>query len=68
MNVAVDLYLGILLLFTNLALILSSIFVRLRGAEGEQPREPPVAKPAQESNPGDQGAGREWLPVEEAKE
>ncbi|KQK85527.1 matrix-remodeling-associated protein 7 [Amazona aestiva] len=65
MDMALDLYLAIPLLFTILALVLASIFVRLWGAEGERPREPPVAKPAWESSPGDQETGREWLPVEE---
>ncbi|XP_057259577.1 coiled-coil domain-containing protein 96-like, partial [Pezoporus wallicus] len=71
-DVAVDLYLAILLLFTVLALILASVFMRLRGAEGERPRELAAAEAARESGPGDQaaaGAGpeasREWHPVEE---
>ncbi|XP_061233253.1 matrix-remodeling-associated protein 7 [Neopsephotus bourkii] len=72
MDVAVDLYLAVPLLFTVLALVLASVFVRLRGAEGERPREPPAAEPARESGPGEQAAagagpeaGRERLPVEE---
>ncbi|KAM9515673.1 matrix-remodeling-associated protein 7 isoform 3-T3 [Guaruba guarouba] len=68
MDVAVDLYLAVPLLFTVLALVLASVFVRLRGAEAERPQEPPAAEPARESGPGDQAAaeaGRERLPVEE---
>ncbi|XP_062485147.1 uncharacterized protein LOC134168986 [Pezoporus occidentalis] len=71
-DVAVDLYLPVRLLFTVLALTLASIFVRLRGAEGERPREPAAAEAARESGPGEQaaaGAGPEAargrLPVEE---
>ncbi|XP_057266864.1 uncharacterized protein LOC130599993, partial [Pezoporus wallicus] len=59
---AVDLYLAVRVLFTGLALTLLSIFVRLRGAEGERPREPAEAEAARESGPGDQaeaGAGPE---------
>ncbi|KQK78503.1 matrix-remodeling-associated protein 7 [Amazona aestiva] len=67
MDVAVDMYLAILLFFTVLALILASVFMRLWGAEGERPREPPVAKPARESGPRDQEAGMERLPVEEVR-
>ncbi|XP_065531788.1 cytochrome c1-like [Lathamus discolor] len=72
MDVAVDLYLGVPLLFTVLALVLISVFVRLRGAEGEQSREPAAAEAALESSPRDQAvmgagleAGRVQLPVEE---
>ncbi|KAM4673489.1 matrix-remodeling-associated protein 7 [Amazona ochrocephala] len=72
MDVAVDLYLAVPLLFTVLALVLASVFVRLRGADGERPQEPPAAEPARESGPGDQAAagagpeaGKERLPVEE---
>ncbi|XP_065550204.1 matrix-remodeling-associated protein 7 isoform X2 [Lathamus discolor] len=72
MDVAVDLYLAVPLLFTVLALVLASVFVRLRGAEGERPREPAAAEAARESGPGEQAAagagpeaGRERLPVEE---
>ncbi|XP_061199937.1 LOW QUALITY PROTEIN: uncharacterized protein LOC133207226 [Neopsephotus bourkii] len=72
MDVAVDLYLAIPLLFTILALILASVFVKLQGAEGQRPQEPTLAKAARESVPRDQmaagvglEAGREWLPVEE---
>ncbi|XP_061210620.1 uncharacterized protein LOC133212838 [Neopsephotus bourkii] len=71
-NVAVDLYLSVLLLLTVLSLILASVFVRLRGADGERPREPAAAKVAWESGPEHQvllgvgpKAGREWLLVEE---
>ncbi|KAM9510340.1 uncharacterized protein ACIB01_019829 [Guaruba guarouba] len=65
MDVAVDLYLAVPLLFTVLALVLASVFVRMQGAEGEQPQELPAAEPARESGPRDQEAGREQLPVEE---
>ncbi|XP_061199038.1 uncharacterized protein LOC133206787 [Neopsephotus bourkii] len=57
-DVAVDWYLAILLLFTILALVLTSVFVRLRGAEGERPWEPAVAEAAWESGPRDQAAAR----------
>ncbi|XP_065519908.1 uncharacterized protein LOC136005945 [Lathamus discolor] len=74
MDVAVDLYLAVPLLFTVLALVLASIFVRLRRAEGRWPREPAVAEVAWESGPGDQAAagvgpeaGRERLLVEEVE-
>ncbi|XP_065522383.1 uncharacterized protein LOC136007875 [Lathamus discolor] len=56
MDVAVDLYPVVPLLFTALALVLASVFVRLRGAEGERPREPAAAEAARESGPGDQAA------------
>ncbi|XP_065525370.1 skin secretory protein xP2-like [Lathamus discolor] len=62
MDVAVALYRAVPLLFTVLALVVASVFVRLRGAEGERPREPPADKAARESGPGDQeaaGAGPE---------
>ncbi|XP_062480519.1 LOW QUALITY PROTEIN: uncharacterized protein LOC134166665 [Pezoporus occidentalis] len=71
MDVAVDLYLAVPLLFTILALILASIFVKLWGAEGELPQEP-SGQSTQKSGPGDQAAAREGmearrerLPVEE---
>ncbi|KQK81739.1 hypothetical protein AAES_109733 [Amazona aestiva] len=67
MDMVMDLHLAVRLLFTVLALILASVFVKLWRDEGEQPREPPVAKPARESGPGDQEAGREWLLVEEVR-
>ncbi|XP_065525224.1 matrix-remodeling-associated protein 7-like [Lathamus discolor] len=56
MDVAVDLYPAVPLLFTALALVLASVLVRLRGAEGERPREPAAAEAARESGPGDQAA------------
>ncbi|XP_065545476.1 uncharacterized protein LOC136019310 [Lathamus discolor] len=62
MDVAVNLYPAVPLLFTALALVLASVFVRLRGAEGERPWEPAAAEVARESGPGDQvasGAGPE---------
>ncbi|XP_065523084.1 uncharacterized protein LOC136007984 [Lathamus discolor] len=62
MDVAVDLYLAVLLLFTVLAFVLASISRRLWGAEGEWPQEPAAAEVAQKSSPGDQeaaGAGPE---------
>ncbi|XP_061209455.1 uncharacterized protein LOC133212272 [Neopsephotus bourkii] len=72
MDVAVDLYLAVPLLFTVLALILTSIFMRLRGPKGEQPWEVAAAKGARESGSSDHvaagagpEAGRVWLPVEE---
>ncbi|XP_033923415.1 matrix-remodeling-associated protein 7 isoform X2 [Melopsittacus undulatus] len=70
MDVALDLYVAVPLLFTVLALVLASVFVRLRGTDGERPREPPAAEPARESGPEDQAAagpeaGKERLPVEE---
>ncbi|XP_065516547.1 heterogeneous nuclear ribonucleoprotein U-like protein 2, partial [Lathamus discolor] len=72
MDVAMDLYVAVPLLFTILALVLASVFVRLRGAKEEWPREPALAEVARESGPRDQvaaGAGpearRERLPVEE---
>ncbi|KAM6376911.1 matrix-remodeling-associated protein 7 isoform 2-T2 [Pluvialis apricaria] len=59
MDVAVDLYLAVPLLFTVLALVLASVFVRLRGGEGERaaerPREPAAAEPAREGGPGPGG-------------
>ncbi|XP_068269374.1 matrix-remodeling-associated protein 7 isoform X2 [Nyctibius grandis] len=60
MDVAVDLYLAVPLLFTVLALVLASVFVRLRGGEGERaaepPREPAAAEPAREGGPGGEAA------------
>ncbi|KAM6118842.1 matrix-remodeling-associated protein 7 [Phoenicopterus ruber ruber] len=60
MDVAVDLYLAVPLLFTVLALVLASVFVRLRGGEGaraaERPREPAAAEPAREGGPGGDAA------------
>ncbi|XP_038228255.1 matrix-remodeling-associated protein 7 isoform X2 [Dermochelys coriacea] len=40
MDVAVDLYLAVPLLFTVLAVILASVFVKLRAAEGDKAAEP----------------------------
>ncbi|KQK77897.1 hypothetical protein AAES_120023 [Amazona aestiva] len=65
MEVAVDLYLAVPLLFTVLAFILASIFMRLWGVKGEWPWEPQATKPAQESNSRDQEARMEQLLVEE---
>ncbi|XP_042658407.1 matrix-remodeling-associated protein 7 isoform X2 [Tyto alba] len=72
MDAAFDLYLAVPLLFTVLALVLASVFVRLRRGEGERAaersREPAAAEPAREGGPGaaagpeDEG-GR--VPVEE---
>ncbi|KQK83274.1 hypothetical protein AAES_61630 [Amazona aestiva] len=58
MDVAMDLYLAIRLLFIVLALILTSVFVMLWGAEGEQPREPPAEprKPKSQEDAGDHAA------------
>ncbi|XP_065545125.1 LOW QUALITY PROTEIN: uncharacterized protein LOC136019155 [Lathamus discolor] len=71
MDMAVHLYLAVPLLFTILALVLASIFMRMLGAEREQPREPVAADTARERGPGDQAAagagpeaGMERLPVE----
>ncbi|XP_061866782.1 matrix-remodeling-associated protein 7 isoform X2 [Colius striatus] len=56
MDVAVDLYLAVPLLFTVLALVLAALFVRMRAGEGERaaerPREPAAAEPAREDSPG----------------
>ncbi|XP_074967077.1 matrix-remodeling-associated protein 7 isoform X1 [Phalacrocorax aristotelis] len=54
MDVAVDSYLAVSLLFTVLALVLASVFVRLRGGAGQQPRE--AAEPAREGGPGPRAA------------
>ncbi|KAM6050029.1 matrix-remodeling-associated protein 7 isoform 2-T2 [Theristicus caerulescens] len=60
MDLAVDLYLAVSLLFTVLALVLASVFVRLRGGAGERaaerPREPAAAEPAREGGPGGEAA------------
>ncbi|XP_076209684.1 matrix-remodeling-associated protein 7 isoform X2 [Aptenodytes patagonicus] len=60
MDVAVDFYLAVPLLFTVLALVLASVFVRLRRGEGERaaerPREPAAAEPAREGGPGGEAA------------
>ncbi|KAM6344061.1 matrix-remodeling-associated protein 7 isoform 5-T14 [Alca torda] len=56
MDVAVDLYVAVPLLFTVLAIVLASVFVRLRGGEreraAERSREPAAAEPAREGGPG----------------
>ncbi|KQK75745.1 hypothetical protein AAES_141554 [Amazona aestiva] len=67
MDMTVDLYLAIPLLFTVLVLVLASMFVKLWGAEGKLPQEPPGAEPDRESCPGDHEAGRKWLPVQEVR-
>ncbi|XP_065547405.1 uncharacterized protein LOC136020330 [Lathamus discolor] len=76
MEVAVDLYLAVPLLFTVLALVLASVFVRLRGAEGERPPEPVGLKWPGRAAPGtrrrrERGwrpvARREWLLVQEVR-
>ncbi|XP_075026010.1 matrix-remodeling-associated protein 7 isoform X2 [Calonectris borealis] len=63
MDVAVDLYLAVALLATVLVLVLTSVFVRLRGGEGERaaerPREPAAAEPAREGGPGAEAAAAE---------
>ncbi|XP_071429915.1 matrix-remodeling-associated protein 7 isoform X2 [Pithys albifrons albifrons] len=59
MDLAVDLYLAVPLLFTVLALVLASVFVRLRGGGGERAAERPresAAEPAREGGPGDEAA------------
>ncbi|XP_041265544.1 matrix-remodeling-associated protein 7 isoform X2 [Onychostruthus taczanowskii] len=59
MDLAVDSYLAVPLLFTVLALVLASVFLRLRGGGGgraaERPREP-AAEPAREGGPGGEAA------------
>ncbi|XP_056361874.1 matrix-remodeling-associated protein 7 isoform X2 [Oenanthe melanoleuca] len=69
MELPVDLYLAVPLLFTVLALVLASAFLRLRGGGGERRREP-AAEPAREGGPeGEAAAGPEdegsRVPVEE---
>ncbi|XP_074463597.1 matrix-remodeling-associated protein 7 isoform X2 [Larus michahellis] len=56
MDMAVDLYLAVPLLFTVLAIVLASVFVRLRGGEGERAAEPAAAEPAREGGPGGEAA------------
>ncbi|KAM6297630.1 matrix-remodeling-associated protein 7 [Aegotheles albertisi] len=60
MDLAVDLYVVVPVLFTVLAIVLASVFVRLRGGEGqrpaERPREPAAAEPAREGGPGGEAA------------
>ncbi|XP_064007008.1 matrix-remodeling-associated protein 7 isoform X1 [Pogoniulus pusillus] len=73
MDVAMDLYLAVPLLFTVLAIVLASVFVRLRRGEGERvaerPREPAAAEPAREGEAAAAAAGPEdegsRVPVEE---
>ncbi|KAL9833824.1 matrix-remodeling-associated protein 7 isoform 2-T2 [Geothlypis trichas] len=59
MDLPVDSYLAVPLLFTVLALVLASVFLRLRGGGGERaaerPREP-AAEPAREGGPGGEAA------------
>ncbi|TRZ19331.1 hypothetical protein HGM15179_007809 [Zosterops borbonicus] len=58
MDLPVDLYLAVPLLFTVLALVLASVFLRLRGGgerAAEGPREP-AAEPAREGGPGGEAA------------
>ncbi|CAN8194251.1 unnamed protein product [Coccothraustes coccothraustes] len=59
MDLAVDLYLAVPLLFTVLALVLASVFLRLRGGGGERaaerPRQP-AAEPAREGGPAGEAA------------
>ncbi|XP_050175115.1 matrix-remodeling-associated protein 7 isoform X3 [Myiozetetes cayanensis] len=68
MDLAVDLYLAVPLLFTVLAIVLASVFVRLRGDGGERaaerPREP-AAEPAREGGPGGEAAGAAEGPEDE---
>ncbi|XP_067164654.1 matrix-remodeling-associated protein 7 isoform X2 [Apteryx mantelli] len=63
MDVAVDLYVAVPLLFTVLALVLASVFVKLRGGEGEraaaaaaEPREAAAAEPEPQGGPGGEAA------------
>ncbi|KQL61008.1 hypothetical protein AAES_02480 [Amazona aestiva] len=56
MDTDVDLYLAVRLLFTILALILTSVFLKLWGTEEEWPQEPLVSRG---SCPGDQEARKE---------
>ncbi|XP_072207827.1 matrix-remodeling-associated protein 7 isoform X1 [Excalfactoria chinensis] len=64
MDVAVDLYLAVPLLFTVLAIVLASVFVKLRGGEGqraaERQPEPSKAEPSREEP--SSGAGGEAEP------
>ncbi|XP_066056356.1 matrix-remodeling-associated protein 7 isoform X1 [Chamaea fasciata] len=68
MDLAVDLYLAVPLLFTVLALVLASVFLRLRGGGGERaaegPREP-AAEPAREGGPGGEAAAAAAGPEDE---
>ncbi|XP_064378616.1 matrix-remodeling-associated protein 7 isoform X3 [Dromaius novaehollandiae] len=70
MDVAVDLYLAVPLLFTVLALVLASVFVKLRGGEGRraaaaEPREEAAAAAAAEAAP-QGGPGDEAAPAARA--
>ncbi|OXB81155.1 UNVERIFIED_CONTAM: hypothetical protein H355_005085, partial [Colinus virginianus] len=75
MDVAVDLYLAVPLLFTVLAIVLASVFVKLRGGEGqraaEQQPEPGKAEPGKaepgKAEPGS-AAGGEAEPQGAAEE
>ncbi|XP_054249835.1 matrix-remodeling-associated protein 7 [Indicator indicator] len=71
MDVAMDFYLAVPLLFTVLAIVLASVFVRLRRGEGERAaersREPAAAEPAREGEAAAAGPEEEGsrAPVEE---
>ncbi|KAM3660730.1 matrix-remodeling-associated protein 7 isoform X1 [Ammospiza caudacuta] len=59
MELPVDSYLAVPLLFTVLALVLASVFLRLRGGGGERAAERPrgpAAEPAREGGPGGEAA------------
>ncbi|XP_074411388.1 matrix-remodeling-associated protein 7 isoform X3 [Zonotrichia albicollis] len=59
MELPVDSYLAVPLLFTVLALVLASVFLRLRGGGGERAAERPrgpAAEPAREGSPGGEAA------------
>lgn len=56
MDVAVDLYLAVPLLFTVLAIVLASVFVKLRGGEGQRAAE---RQPESEPEPSKAEPGRE---------
>ncbi|XP_010577784.1 PREDICTED: matrix-remodeling-associated protein 7 [Haliaeetus leucocephalus] len=68
MDVTVDLYLAVPLLFTVLALVLASVFVRLRGGEGERaaerPGEPSIPRqpPAEPREPGQREDAESKIP------
>ncbi|XP_039937605.1 matrix-remodeling-associated protein 7 [Hirundo rustica] len=68
MDLAVDPYLAVPLLFTVLALVLASVFLRLRGGGGERaaerPREP-AEEPAREGGPGGEAAAPAAGPEDE---
>nr|XP_054500763.1 matrix-remodeling-associated protein 7 isoform X3 [Agelaius phoeniceus]XP_054500764.1 matrix-remodeling-associated protein 7 isoform X3 [Agelaius phoeniceus] len=68
MDLPVDSYLAVPLLFTVLALVLASVFLRLRGGGGERaaerPREP-AAEPAREGGPGGEAAAPAEGPEDE---